>query len=200
MAHTTQDTEITLGTGRMLTLFFVLVFTWATFFAVGFSLGRKAGSGQDHVASAQGASPAAGARPSPAKNDSPQQQSSNFSFYKAVEQKNADAQLTSAQDTNAQSASSHGAGDSSEATSPSNPQASSSAGAYYVQVAAVSRKEDAESLVEALKKKQYPAFTSNNSASDKFFHVQVGPFTDIKDAETMRGRLVGDGYNPIVKK
>ncbi len=31
------------------------------------------------------------------------------------------------------------------------------------------------------------------------FHVQVGPFTDRKDAEAMRTRLSGDGYNAIVK-
>jgi cell division septation protein DedD len=69
-----------------------------------------------------------------------------------------------------------------------------------VQVAAVSRQEDAESLVEALKKKQYPAFTANNDSIDKFYHVQVGPYADIKEAEAMRARLIGDGYNPIVKK
>ena len=39
-----------------------------------------------------------------------------------------------------------------------------------------------------------------NSASDKFFHVQVGPYADVKDAEAMRARLIADGYNPIVKK
>ena len=191
MANTTQDTEITLGTGRMLAIFFVLVFTWAIFFAVGFSLGRKAGGGADHVSSAQAAGPAAGARPSAGKNDSPQQQSSNFSFYKAVEQKNADAQLAPAQDGGAQSGSQ---------PSPASAVDSATTSGFYVQVAAVSRQEDAEALVDALKKKQYPAFTTNSSSSDKFFHVQVGPFSDIKDAETMRGRLVGDGYNPIVKK
>jgi cell division septation protein DedD len=71
---------------------------------------------------------------------------------------------------------------------------------YFVQVAAVTKQEDAESLVDALKKKQYPAFVASNSTADKFFRVQVGPFTDIKDAEAMRTRLVNDGYNPIVKK
>ena len=71
---------------------------------------------------------------------------------------------------------------------------------YFVQVAAVSKQEDAESLVDALKKKQYPAFVAGNSTNDKLFRVQVGPFTDIKDAEAMRTRLVNDGYNPIVKK
>jgi len=30
--------------------------------------------------------------------------------------------------------------------------------------------------------------------------VQVGPYVDIKDAELMRGKLVNDGYNPILKK
>ena len=69
-----------------------------------------------------------------------------------------------------------------------------------MQVAAVSRQEDADALVEALKKKQYPAFTANNPSVDKFYRVQVGPYADIKDAEAMRARLISDGYNPIVKK
>ncbi len=37
----TQDTEITLGTGKLLFLFFGLVGICALFFAVGYSLGRK---------------------------------------------------------------------------------------------------------------------------------------------------------------
>jgi DedD protein len=71
---------------------------------------------------------------------------------------------------------------------------------YFVQVAAVSKQEDAEALVEALKKKQYPAFVAANATTDKLFRVQLGPFADIKDAEGMRSRLINDGYNPIVKK
>jgi cell division septation protein DedD len=73
------------------------------------------------------------------------------------------------------------------------------ANGYYVQVAAVSKQEDAEALVEALKGKQYPAFSAN-IAGDKLFHIQVGPFADIKEAETLRAKLVSDGYNPILKK
>ena len=30
--------------------------------------------------------------------------------------------------------------------------------------------------------------------------MQVGPFSDIKEAEGARGKLVSDGYNPILKK
>jgi cell division septation protein DedD len=71
---------------------------------------------------------------------------------------------------------------------------------YFVQVAAVSKQDDAEALVGALKKKQYQAFIANNSPSDKLFHVQVGPFADVKEAEGTRAKLISDGYNPILKK
>jgi cell division septation protein DedD len=69
-----------------------------------------------------------------------------------------------------------------------------------VQVAAVSKQDDADALVDALKKKQYPAFVAANATTDKLFRIQVGPFPDIQEAEAMRTRLIGDGYNPIVKK
>jgi cell division septation protein DedD len=72
--------------------------------------------------------------------------------------------------------------------------------AYFVQVAAVSKQEDADSLVDALKKKQYPAFVAATVATDKLFRVQLGPFADVKDAEAMRTRLIADGYSPILKK
>jgi DedD protein len=214
-----QDTEITLGTGRMLAIFFGLVLVCAFFFAVGFSLGRKtAGSGTGGLLNTSTVSPSAIVRPSAAKNDGtqPSGQTSDFGFYKAVGEKTADTGLTPvaseahAATTGAagtQSASNPAAADAGSTGSPAGSSASPGTasaapanGSYYVQVAAVSRQEDAESLVEALKKKQYPAFSSNNPAIDKFYHVQVGPYGELKDAESMRARLISDGYNPIVKK
>ena len=212
MTTAQQDTEITLGTGRMLAIFFTLVLVCAFFFSIGFSLGRRTtivGAGSLGIAHA--GTPATIVRPSASKNDAPQPtpQSGDFSFYKAVGEKNADAALAP-QDSKTQAAAAttpastaatttSPVGDPAKAPTDAATTAPSSAG-YYVQVAAVSRQEDAESLVEALKKKQYPAFSANNPTADKFYHVQVGPYTDMKDAEAMRARLIGDGYNPIVKK
>lgn len=206
MATAEQDTEITLGTGRMLAIFFAFVLVCAFFFAIGFSLGRKtviAGGGT--LLSAPIVSSSNVVRPSPGKNDAPQQGPQDFGFYKAVGEKTADSGL-GAQDAKAQApapapaaAPSGSSADAKDATTQP-PTAVLANGGYYVQVAAVSRQEDAESLVEALKKRQYPAFTANNNASDKFYHVQVGPYGDLKEAETMRTRLISDGYNPIVKK
>ena len=68
-----------------------------------------------------------------------------------------------------------------------------------VQVAAVSRREDAEVLKDALRRKQYPVLVIN-VPTDKLFHVQIGPFSDPKVAESMRSRLQGDGYNSILKR
>jgi cell division septation protein DedD len=54
--------------------------------------------------------------------------------------------------------------------------------------------------VSALQKKNYPVFISSNTGSDNLYHVQVGPFAELKDAEAMKSKLAGDGYNAIVKK
>ncbi len=210
MSTAQQDTEITLGTGRMLAIFFTFVLVCAFFFSIGFSLGRRTTiAGVGTLGIAQPGTPATVVRPSAAKNDAPQPtpQSGDFSFYKAVGEKNADAALApkDSKTPAAAAPTSTTATPTPSAEAPSKPAtdaataAPASAG-YYVQVAAVSRQEDAESLVEALKKKQYPAFSANNPAADKFYHVQVGPYPELKDAEAMRARLIGDGYNPIVKK
>src|SRR5215813_816311 len=59
--------------------------------------------------------------------------------------------------------------------------------------------EDADALKAALEKKQYPVFVVDNSQSH-LFHVQVGPFSDQKDAEAMKNKLSADGYNAILKR
>jgi len=63
-----------------------------------------------------------------------------------------------------------------------------------------SRKEDADALLGALRKKSYNVSEAMNLPHDKLYHVQVGPFADLKEAESARAHLVSDGYNPIVKK
>ena len=78
------------------------------------------------------------------------------------------------------------------------PTTAAATGSYVVQIAAVSHQEDAELLVNALRAKGYPV-SAHSEPQDKFFHIQVGPFTNRKDADTAKQRLVSDGYQPIVK-
>jgi len=193
-----EDTEITLGTGKLLGLFFFLVGVCALFFALGYSLGRKA-----ELAITNAAAPAA-PQPSGAasKASSSAAAAQPMTFYKSVEQKDTNPQLTPAADAKPDTTS-PAPGTSATQTPPASTADSSTVlptVGYFVQVAAVSKQEDADALVDALKKKDYPAFVAATSATDKLFHVQVGPYADIKDAEAMRTRLIGDGYSPILKK
>ena len=191
---TSQDTEITLGTGKMLALFFGLVAVCAVFFGMGFSLGRSSvriASSPDVAATTTVTT--GGQRPSAVKTNGATTPA-DMTFYKAVESKGGDSQPVVKE----------AAAAVPETTAPTtaaapDPTAPASPNSYFVQVAAVSKAEDAAALVDALKKKQYPAF-STNTPTDKLIHVQVGPYADIKDAELMRGKLVSDGYNPILKR
>ena len=183
------DTEITLGTGKMLALFFGLVILCAIFFGMGFTMGKNSVRSAPELLpspSTSARNPVAGR----AASVSGQAQT------QAPEQPQARASEPGSDDRSAGGAPGTPASPQSQAPPniPTEP-----GQAYYVQVAAVSKQEDADSLVEALKGRQYSAFIANQ-ASDKLFHVQVGPFTDIKQAEDTRAKLVADGYSPILKK
>jgi DedD protein len=69
---------------------------------------------------------------------------------------------------------------------------------WMVQIAAVSRAEDAEVLVNALRRHGY-AVTARREVTDSLIHVQTGPYTNRNDANAMRQKLLGDGYNAIVQ-
>jgi len=178
---TSEDTEITLGTGKMLALFFALVTLCAMFFGVGFSLGKESVLKPSAAEVTPQPTSTAVLRPASVKTTTP------------PADKPADSE-TATENTPAAGS------NSAPATAPSNdPAAAPVLNGYYVQVAAVTKQEDADALVDALKNKQYPAFSAT-APSDKLFHVQCGPYADIKDAEAMRSKLISDGYNPILKK
>jgi DedD protein len=171
-----QEQETTVGMGRLFGIFAGLVVICALFFSLGYTLGKKS------VATTLIPEPQATATVATTPKPSPSQ--SLPKPEPAVPQP-ADSPATE-----------------SAAAEPSSPPAPEMvrSGSFVVQVAAVSRKEDAEALVGALRKKDYPVFIVSNVPGDKLFHVQVGPYGSMKDAETMKSRLSSDGYNPIVKK
>src|SRR5579862_9516184 len=192
-----QDTEITLGTGKLLVLFFGLVGICALFFALGYSLGRKAEPATTAAGAATPQVSSSTSKASGASNANPQ-----MTFYKSVEGKDANPQLTPPADskTDAPGTAANGGSSTAPANSGVDPATTMPTSGYFVQVAAVSKQEDADALVDALKKKEYPAFVASAAANDKLFRVQLGPFSDIKDAEATRTKLVADGYSPILKK
>jgi DedD protein len=201
-ADEVRDTEITLSTGKLLGIFFALAIVCGVFFTMGYLLGKSTSAGGRTeivatVPSSSAGKPYAGNKtpeavtqtcPPGSPNCAPVSSSTdNTPSAKASDQASA-AQPSSGSKTPDQSTGQSAGTDAKNGTASS----------FMVQVAAVSKQEDAEILVTALRKKQYPVFIAN-AAGDPLFHVQVGPFSDRKDAEAMRTRLSGDGYNAIVK-
>jgi DedD protein len=72
-------------------------------------------------------------------------------------------------------------------------------GSILLQVAAVSRQDDALSIASSLQKKQFPA-TVLNPQKDKFYRVQVGPYRDPKTAEAAKKALEGAGFKAFYVK
>jgi cell division septation protein DedD len=212
-----EYTEVHSGTGKILGVFVGLVMVCAVFFGLGYTMGKssavKAGSLVPDAAAATTADATTpdAAKPSPAvPADSappcPQGQdcsaapagSDQMTFYKSVEQKDANAQLTPPPAAPADKPAAAPAA-KTPAPAPASVTTTTTTAGYIVQVAAVTKPGDADALVDALHHKQYPAFVTT-VATDKLLHVQVGPFADVKDAEAMKARLASDGYNPILKK
>ncbi|HLW54465.1 MAG TPA: SPOR domain-containing protein [Candidatus Angelobacter sp.] len=196
-----QDTEIILGTGKLLGIFFGLVVLCTIFFSMGYMLGRNSSGGRTEIVGNTVATGKTSGKPSAADKTAaaagPAQPCVGANCTTAQASSQAPATTAPPADTNTSSAPAT-VSNSGPATSAGSTSDKPS-GIYMVQVAAVSKREDADILVSALQKKQYPVFVAG-VPGDALFHVQVGPFSDPKDAEAMRTRLSADGYNAIVKK
>src|ERR1041385_5888248 len=91
----TQDTEITLGTGKLLLFFFGLVALCAVFFSVGYNFGRSSSAS---AVATERAAPAVPSKRSQGSNPADgSAKSADLSFYKTVEQSDSNPQLTPAQ-------------------------------------------------------------------------------------------------------
>lgn len=201
--------ELTLSTPAILGIFFGLALLCAVFFGFGYNMGSK--SHQAPIVASTPTTPP----------------ETNFDSFKPAPGSPAPVQATpvvvappadaapSDTGTNATNAAATTASTSAQpapvvrtpssppTAAPSRPEASATPASetgltFLVQVAAVSHQEDADLLVAALKRKGYTV-AARTEPQDKLIHIQVGPFPSKKDAEAMRQRLLGDGYNAILK-
>ena len=72
-------------------------------------------------------------------------------------------------------------------------------GYVVLQIAALTREGDALALVEALQKKQFPAFLLTPSTGN-LYRVQVGPYPDGKAADAAKQALEREGFKAITKR
>ncbi len=216
------DREISLGTGTVLGIFLALALVCSLFFGLGYSMGRKSVPGTGSLATAPSVSassntgkPSSNGLARPRENATSGTPATDLQVAQPSEEglpsKGAGAASSGGDRSPITRVGSHSAlsplksagpsaGVAAAAASdvPPTPQAVPGEVQNYVQVAAVSRKEDAALVLEALKKRGYAGLIRQQT-QDKLLHIQVGPFPSKKEAEAMRQRLIVDGYNPILK-
>ena len=208
------EREVTLNTGIVLALFFALALLCAVFFGFGYSIGHKSAP-VPTVAAADSSTPVGAPASGSTSNSKPSPGTAAVPEYvpsgtaATAPSRPAVASGSGSTETQRQTPSAD-TGVSAvgkpapviripppSADTPAMP-ATSPTGTTYVQVAAVSHPEDAEVLLSALRRRGYTVL-SRTDATDHLIHVQIGPFSTRKDADTMRQKLLGDGYNAILK-
>ena len=211
-----NDTELTLGAGTILGLGGGFLLVCAVCFALGYTAGRRTSSSQVPAT----VIPASNAEVSPASSNA--KPGAHGSRTSAQSQGGTDTAPSGAAPTatleSASAESDSAAVKVSDAVPDrrikpalggSNPLSSTDAElrvepataqvqGWMVQIAAVSRAEDAEVLVGALRKRGY-SVSARRELGDNLIHVQTGPFVNRNDANAMRQKLLGDGYNAIVQ-
>lgn len=70
---------------------------------------------------------------------------------------------------------------------------------YMVQVGAVADHKDAQTLVSQLRRRGFHAGIYS-AKHDKFLHVQIGPFANAQQAQTVRHHVLASGYRAILKR
>ncbi len=214
-----RDREISLGATTILGIFFLIALVCAVFFGFGYSIGHKSSvavgtTAADTVEASAikttGASkPAPGLAPVETRADSTITESAETDAPQLPQPDQEPAVSTSVAEVTKKPLSKPSPA-ATVAPPPSTkvaeaapvlraPVAPSAAGApALVQVAAVSHQEDADMLLNALKRRGY-SVSIRHEPQDKLLHVQIGPLATRKDADAMRQRLLADGYNAIVK-
>jgi DedD protein len=215
-----QDREISLGTTTILGIFFTLALLCAVFFGFGYSMGRR--SAQPVVTSTEitTGSENSNSKPSPANTANQAATAFPAGKQSAGTAQTAivplDSPAAAAEDTQQMP----DPGPPREASpnprtqepvetvtrSTSKPAAmvpvvaaAPVTGSSIVQVAAMSHQEDADVVAADLKRRGYTV-AIRREPQDKLFHVQIGPFSTKKEADAMRQRLQGDGYNSAILK
>jgi DedD protein len=206
-----QDREISLGTTTILGIFFALALICAVFFGFGYTMGRRSAipaAATDTKTSLETPS----SKPSPGapadQTVKPSDSTSQSAIVPIDSPGNAiqESPQTATQPVTIKaSAPDHSESPAQPLPTPSKPAMipvstiASGPGTLVVQVAAMSHQEDADVVAVDLKRRGYTVAV-RHEPQDKFFHVQIGPFSTKKEADSMRQRLQTDGYNNAIVK
>jgi cell division septation protein DedD len=194
--------ELVLENRQVLTIFFVVVVLCGVFFGLGYIVGKNT---MGYIPPAETAGSAGGKKsaiaPASGLAEQPASAAASDSAQKAPETTPGAEEKAPAAPARAASKPEPAAETQARPVPPASAAAPGMARGESIslQVAALSKKEDAENLLGLLQKKGFPA-TLATSPADRLFRVQIGPFSSTAEAEEMKARLEREGFKPITKR
>ena len=205
--------DLILENRHLLVIFFGIVALSGVFFAFGYIVGRNTLSPSAATALAESGSPEGAAKPSPMPPalyyqrptppavppaEEPGSSQPELQFDQSLSERTPETKLESPESTGAAAASSP-----AQPNPPSEPARPSAVGSpppgILVQVSALTRQQDAETLVQLLKEKKLPVLVTT-APNDTLFHVVVGPYPSDSEAQRVKRLLEEDGFQPIIKR
>ena len=196
-------------------LFLLLVVIFGVVFTLGYLLGRSqyesslhAAVGRPPAVNSPSSALASKSKDEPDSSETlPPEKKSDWDFYHSAEPKKTEDHLQPPPKAMAAAKPSAAAKPEASRANPSSLAKGSAAanapliprGAIMLQIAAVQSEGDALALAQALQQKKFPAFVITPSV-DKYYRVQVGPFSDSQSASIARHNLEANGFKSIIKR
>jgi cell division septation protein DedD len=199
-------------------LFFLMLLFSGVFFTLGYVMGRNQLDAQVRAASTHGNDTLLPVKPEPsakpnkspvstpgntdAATDAATPPSSEWEFYRAGDKNSSNDHLKSAPSTpsspqpKAITTSAKSLAPSAGHTTVAIP--AIPRGSYLLQVVALRTESDAVSVANDLRKKKFPAFVQAPQG-DKYYRVQVGPYSDQKAMQAAKKGLETAGFKAIIK-
>ena len=209
--------DFVLESRHLVGLFLLLVVIFGVVFTLGYLLGRsqydskiRAAVGPPPGSDAPAAPAAAKSKTRPESEDAQvAKKNSDWDFYHSADPQAAADHLQAAPKSLTASAPpaatpKPGAAAASKTVKPAKSTSGTDGslipkGAIMLQVAAVLHQDDALALAQALQQKKFPAFVITPSV-DKYYRVQVGPYSDNQSASSARQQLEANGFKSIIKR
>jgi cell division septation protein DedD len=199
-------------------LFFLMLLFSGVFFTLGYVMGRNQLDAQVRAASTHGSDTLLPVKPEPSAkpNKSPVSTpgnadpatdagtppSSEWEFYRAGDKNSSNDRLKPAPSAPS-SPQPKAITTSAKSAAPSAGHATVAApaiphGSYLLQVVALRTESDAVSVANDLRRKKFPAFVQAPQG-DKYYRVQVGPYSDQKAMQAAKKGLETAGFKAIIK-
>ena len=219
MERSPENKELRLDNRHLLLFFLGAVLICASFFALGFWLGRgqageaRLAAGAPSGLTATGAvSPPSGTEGTRASSrggggagstlqdaPGPPDLRKELDFYSAVKDQSVDENFSPRPSGKEKP---KPARQPSKARKASSGSAASAGGLLHLQVAALRKRADANRLADELRGKGYPVVVvaASKSENPQWIRVKVGPYRSTRETSRVKARLARDGYDSILRR